>query len=230
MSVPCKAEPAWGEPKVKEEAVDELTLAHNIKITDVRSMAIKNGEITEENISSCALSSKSFAQSSKVDIHKGHRYTCTICDKAFPTPSVRNAHMRTHTGEKPYSCTLCIKSFSRNSSLKIHMRSHTGEKPYSCTLCIKSFASKSSWKLHILRHTGHKPYSCTSCIKRFITKSAMQIHMWKHTGDKPYSCSLCHTRLLSSSSLKRHMRIHVFRVSHFLSFLIVGWKCSIMHR
>jgi uncharacterized Zn-finger protein len=202
MSVPCKAEPAWGEPKVKEEAVDELTLAHNIKITDVRSMAIKNGEITEENISSCALSSKSFAQSSKVDIHKGHRYTCTICDKASPTPSVRNAHMRTHTGEKPYSCTLCIKSF----------------------------ASKSSWKLHILRHTGHKPYSCTSCIKRFITKSAMQIHMWKHTGDKPYSCSLCHTRLLSSSSLKRHMRIHVFRVSNFLSFLIVGWKCSIMHR
>lgn len=59
---------------------------------------------------------------------------CHTCNRVFPREKSLQAHIRTHTGEKPYVCTYsgCTKRFTQSGQLRTHQRLHTGEKPFAC--------------------------------------------------------------------------------------------------
>ncbi|KDR13961.1 hypothetical protein L798_11919, partial [Zootermopsis nevadensis] len=60
---------------------------------------------------------------------------CRFCNRVFPREKSLQAHLRTHTGERPYTCDYpgCTKAFTQSGQLKTHQRLHTGEKPFVCS-------------------------------------------------------------------------------------------------
>lgn len=60
---------------------------------------------------------------------------CKFCNRVFPREKSLQAHLRTHTGERPYSCTFpgCGRAFAQSGQLRTHQRLHTGEKPFICS-------------------------------------------------------------------------------------------------
>mmetsp|Transcript_17577 Transcript_17577/g.26338 ORF Transcript_17577/g.26338 Transcript_17577/m.26338 type:complete len:649 (+) Transcript_17577:86-2032(+) len=49
------------------------------------------------------------------------RYVCNYCEKVFHKKGNWQAHLRTHTKEKPFACTACGRQFTQKSNMKRHM-------------------------------------------------------------------------------------------------------------
>jgi len=65
----------------------------------------------------------------------GNAIKCHICSRVFPREKSLQAHLRTHTGERPYNCDYpgCSRAFTQSGQLKTHQRLHAGEKPFVCS-------------------------------------------------------------------------------------------------
>ncbi|XP_060515830.1 pair-rule protein odd-paired-like [Cylas formicarius] len=89
---------------------------------------------------------------------------CTYCSRVFPREKSLQAHLRTHTGERPYVCDYprCTRKFAQSGQLKTHQRLHTGEKPFICAApnCSRKFT-------HANRHCPDHP---DFTLKRFLAK------------------------------------------------------------
>ncbi|XP_067678762.1 zinc finger protein 367-like [Haliotis asinina] len=96
------------------------------------------------------------------------RIRCQICSRVFPREKSLQAHLRTHTGERPYSCDFpgCGKAFCQSGQLKTHQRLHTGEKPFACSVqdCQSRFT-------HANRHCPDHPYASLQRVETDITSS-----------------------------------------------------------
>ncbi|XP_078039275.1 uncharacterized protein LOC144471270 [Augochlora pura] len=92
---------------------------------------------------------------------------CTYCNRVFPREKSLQAHLRTHTGERPYPCDYpgCTKAFTQSGQLKTHQRLHTGEKPFLCTEpgCEMRFT-------HANRHCPDHPYATLTRSDDFVLK------------------------------------------------------------
>lgn len=92
---------------------------------------------------------------------------CTYCSRVFPREKSLQAHLRTHTGERPYPCDYpgCTKAFTQSGQLKTHQRLHTGEKPFLCTEpgCEMRFT-------HANRHCPDHPYATLTRSDDFVLK------------------------------------------------------------
>lgn len=92
---------------------------------------------------------------------------CKYCSRVFPREKSLQAHLRTHTGERPYLCDYpgCTKAFTQSGQLKTHQRLHTGEKPFLCTEpgCETRFT-------HANRHCPDHPYANLTRSDDFVLK------------------------------------------------------------
>ncbi|CAI4228207.1 unnamed protein product [Auanema sp. JU1783] len=82
---------------------------------------------------------------------------CEICGSIIKHPSKIQAHMRTHTGEKPFQCDICGMRFTQKTPMVNHYRKHVGDMPYVCGFgCGKRFVNNARKNAHELRHQGMK--------------------------------------------------------------------------
>ena len=70
-----------------------------------------------------------------------------------------NCNLPFPISEKPYTCNFCEKRFTQKGNLDAHLKTHTKEKPYPCPhpRCEKKFSFKSSMLSHVKQnHNGHQ--------------------------------------------------------------------------
>ncbi|CAL8096079.1 unnamed protein product [Calicophoron daubneyi] len=99
-----------------------------------------------------AVTTTSSSGSSSNSSSNRRRHQCPYCPKSCERKDNLQAHIRTHTGERPYPCRFCPKAFPQKDHLRAHIRTHTGEKPYRCPQCLKAFAQLGNLHRHVKTH------------------------------------------------------------------------------
>ncbi|CAG9533759.1 unnamed protein product [Cercopithifilaria johnstoni] len=136
------------------------------------------------------VASNSFPMDQKIKTHRKRALIirCQECGLLLKHPSKIQAHMRTHTGERPFECALCGMRFATANPLRVHFRrAHTGEKPFECTWkCGRRFVSVSARNEHErIVHAGIKRYRCSinNCRRMFTRRHYLIMHQAKEHKD-----------------------------------------------
>ncbi|XP_065088236.1 Krueppel homolog 1-like [Ochlerotatus camptorhynchus] len=104
---------------------------------------------------------------------------CRYCNRVFPREKSLQAHLRTHTGERPYQCDYpgCTRAFTQSGQLKTHQRLHTGERPFICAAanCQMRFT-------HANRHCPDHPYDtlkrCDDFVIQTVPEQNSEVLKW----------------------------------------------------
>jgi len=83
-------------------------------------------------------------------VHTGEKnFLCSDCGNSFGSQSTLIDHRkRKHLNIFPHKCLHCPKSFFTRQELEAHIRTHTGDKPFVCKICNKAFARVHHLKRH----------------------------------------------------------------------------------
>ncbi|EDV99118.1 zinc finger protein 691 [Drosophila grimshawi] len=202
------------EPRQKEADVQsELLITENWELAesdiDLGCVKVEHDEdiINEQQKESSATAPPKELSTIASDAKKS-QFLCPHCAKSFTQSSHLNAHIRTHTGERPYKCPHCPKAFSQASNLRKHICIHSGERPFKCPHCTRAFTRHTDLQYHISTHPGKQVYKCTHCTRYFIEQSELDEHMRYHNGERTYKCTDCSREFSSAWQLQRHIRTH----------------------
>jgi hypothetical protein len=156
------------------------------------------------------------ARGSQSDIKKKKGPTtkvCEFCGIVVKHPSKIEAHMRTHTGERPYVCNYCGQTFTQRTPWKSHMKRHVGDTPYKCSFCTKAFPNPSTCKAHEKRVHLKKSRTLISQDKTYEdqpqTSEVIFEAIKNGNGKQEYVCQVCGLHLHHVSELEAHMITHV---------------------
>lgn len=137
---------------------------------------------------------------------KKFRCTHTDCDKAFDRPVRLEAHVRTHTNERPFVCSEegCTKSFFKSEHLKAHAQNkHSEQADYVCEYvlnvselgedvsCGKAFTTGTRLRRHVAAHEAKEELKCqeVGCGMTFRKLDTLQRHIKKeHTEEDAFRC------------------------------------------
>ncbi|CAH8590371.1 unnamed protein product [Schistosoma rodhaini] len=114
--------------------------------------SIPSTTVTVSTTSSASLQTVVTSSTNMVTCCSRRRHQCPYCPKSCERKDNLQAHIRTHTGERPYPCRYCPKAFPQKDHLRAHIRTHTGEKPYRCPQCLKAFAQLGNLHRHVKTH------------------------------------------------------------------------------
>uniref|UniRef100_A0A8C2ECQ9 C2H2-type domain-containing protein n=1 Tax=Cyprinus carpio TaxID=7962 RepID=A0A8C2ECQ9_CYPCA len=117
------------------------------------------------------------------------RMHCQVCGKTFRLRAQLNAHLRSHSDEKPFKCDNCEKAFKYTWNLNKHKREHNFPPKFKCPICFRIF----KYSYNRTRHLRHQ------CLKEYMKKGKGRI------GDK-YQCPLCKDMFTVSGNRNRHIK------------------------
>ncbi|GMT28058.1 hypothetical protein PFISCL1PPCAC_19355 [Pristionchus fissidentatus] len=120
---------------------------------------------------------KDVDQASPHNRKKPIMHTCEYCGKVDKYPSKIEAHMRTHTGERPFKCDMCGMAFAQRTPLRMHMRRHFGQRQFECEFdgCDAKFISQALLNAHQnSRHSSHRRFVCMKGCGRWFANGRNQ--------------------------------------------------------
>ena len=113
--------------------------------------------------------------------------------------------------EKIHDCPLCAQKFFKSCQMEAHLKTHTNEKPWQCSQC--SYESKSKGHLERHRETAHgdlgqpgdkRLRTCNLC--DFVTRfgDTLKVHLGSHS--EPVACNF--PGCTFTCKWKSYLRVH----------------------
>ncbi|XP_005100958.1 zinc finger protein 814 [Aplysia californica] len=144
-------------------------------------------------------------------------FSCTKCDKKFPTKSQLQSHEACHMEKSPYVCDICDRSFGRAHRLKLHKMTHetNRRRDYFCEMCGKFFYSKKSLSTHRTSHMKERdkeqaviPLTCQICGRNYRNEIYLTNHLDNaHKEEKDLVCDFCDMTLSTTKELISHRNL-----------------------
>ncbi|KAK2903063.1 hypothetical protein Q8A67_007776 [Cirrhinus molitorella] len=133
------------------------------------------------------------------------RIRCEVCGKNFRLRAQLNAHLRSHSDEKPFKCDDCGKAFKYTWNLNKHKREQCSQKTvphekslgpdsqispkFKCPICFRMF----KYSYNRTRHLRQQ------CLRDYMKNGKGKI------GDK-YRCPLCKDMFTVAGNRNRHIK------------------------
>uniref|UniRef100_A0A8C2FGT1 C2H2-type domain-containing protein n=1 Tax=Cyprinus carpio TaxID=7962 RepID=A0A8C2FGT1_CYPCA len=147
---------------------------------------------------------------------------CQVCGKTFRLRAQLNAHLRSHSDEKPFKCDNCEKAFKYTWNLNKHKREQCSQKivphekssvpdsnfppKFKCPICFRIFKYSYNRTRHLLKHKHGNAVDLKN------SSSAVERPSSQKSDDKdarlPFSCRFCGRAFASPDSLKKHLQLH----------------------
>ena len=111
--------------------------------------------------------------------HSGRKFSCK---------SSLERHMKSNH-QQEMKCEECFKVFEKKSSLNAHIKTHSFEKPYDCTQCTQKFSLKIHQEKHEKNHEGKEMLvHCSTCSKKVALQVLIQKLQTELSGIESHHC------------------------------------------
>uniref|UniRef100_A0A673GRN9 Uncharacterized LOC107714742 n=1 Tax=Sinocyclocheilus rhinocerous TaxID=307959 RepID=A0A673GRN9_9TELE len=141
------------------------------------------------------------------------RMHCQVCGKTFRLRAQLNAHLRSHSDEKPFKSEYSSKSGYYSHVAKHKLLGHDKKAvkhKHGNAVDLKN--SSSAVERPTSQESADKdarlPFSCRFCGRAFASPDSLKKHLRLHKGNKPFRCLDCGKNFARHGHLMVHVRLH----------------------